>query len=118
MPFLAPLRNESPRVPKWLFFNDHIRMYDHGMSPLEIFVTAVGLMMSFSYYPQAWRMYRMKSAEEISLVSFGVLALGNTVWTLYGFYLRSWVIIASFFFGAIGAYLVLLFKWKYRRSHE
>lgn len=99
-------------------FIDNIQMYYYHMSPLEMFVTAVGLMMSFSYYPQAWRMHRMKAADEISFLSFGILAFGNTTWTLYGFYLRSWVIIASFFFGAIGAYLVLLLKWRYRRSQE
>lgn len=85
------------------------------MSALELFVTAVGLAMSFSYYPQAWRMYRLRSAEEISFLSFATLALGNTTWTLYGFYLRSPVIIASFLFGALGAWLVLILKWRYRQ---
>ena len=85
------------------------------MNWVEIGVTAVGLMMSFSYFPQAWRMYRMKAADEISIISFGILAVGNTVWTLYGLYLQSWVIIASFFFGMIGAYLILFLKWTYDR---
>lgn len=82
---------------------------------IETFVTATGLLMSFGYYPQAWRMWRLKSAEAVSPISYGILAVGTTTWTLYGFYLRNWMIVASFFFGMVGSWLVLYLIWRYRR---
>ena len=84
------------------------------MHTIDIFVTVVGALMSFGYYPQAWRMYRTKSAEAVSAISYSILAVGTTVWTLYGIYLRNWVIITGFFFGMIGSWLVLWLIWRYR----
>lgn len=85
------------------------------MSTLEMFVTFVGLLMSVSYFPQAWRMYKIKSAHAVSTLSFSVLAVGNTTWTAYWFYLNNWTIIASFLLGAVGAWLVLILIWIYRQ---
>lgn len=85
---------------------------------IEAFVTATGLLMSLSYYPQAWRMYRMKSAATISVPTYTILAFGNTVWTAYGFYLHSEAIVASFLFGAVGAWLILWLIWLYRNAQS
>ena len=85
---------------------------------IDVFVTCVGILMSFGYYPQAWRMYRAQSAEAVSAVSYSILALGTTTWTLYGYYLHNQIIIMSFFFGMIGSWLVLLLIWRYRGASE
>jgi uncharacterized protein with PQ loop repeat len=85
---------------------------------IDLFVSVVGIATSFSYYPQAWHMYRMRSAEAVSPLSFVILAFGTTTWTVYGLYLRNWVIVSGFVFGMIGSWLVLGLIWRYRRDSD
>lgn len=79
-------------------------------------VTVVGIILSLGYYPQAWRIWRSRQAVNISVTSYVIFAVGTTTLFLYGLYKDDFVIIASFFFGAIGSSLVLFlalyFKWS------
>ena len=77
-------------------------------------VTITGLVMSFGYYPQAWKIFRSKSGEGISLSTFSIFAVGTTIWFFYGLYKQDWVIMVSFIFGVVGAWLVLLLTLYYR----
>ena len=79
-------------------------------------VTATGLVMSFSYYPQAWRIFKKKSSEDIALSTFSILAVGTAIWFFYGLYKNDWVIIVSFIFGVVGSWLVLFLTLYYRRA--
>lgn len=74
---------------------------------IQSIVTLVGLLLSFGYYPQAYHMWRKRSAGGVSLASYSIFVLGTTVWTLYGFYRHDVTIILSFLFGMIGSWLVL-----------
>lgn len=83
---------------------------------IELFVTGVGIIMSVGYFPQAWRIWRARSAASVSPVTFGILALGTSVWTLYGIYRHDWVIISGFALGMIGSWLVLWLMWRFRKG--
>jgi len=85
---------------------------------ITVFVSAVGLLFSLGYYPQAWRIWTKKSAEDISLLSFSIFVLGTTVWLAYGFYKEDLAIISSFFFGAIGSWLVFGLTIYFRRKNR
>ena len=80
--------------------------------------TVMGVVMSFGYYPQAWRIYKNKSAENVSIGTFTIFGIGTTTWFLYGLYLNNWVIMASFIFGVIGSWLVLFLTLWYRRGRN
>lgn len=82
---------------------------------IEVFVTVVGIIMSIGYFPQAWRIWTTRSAASVSPVTFGILALGTSVWTLYGIYRHDWVIISGFALGMLGSWLVLLLMWRFRK---
>lgn len=82
---------------------------------LQIIVTVMGIVMSLGYYPQAWRIYKSKSAKDISLLTYTIFALGTTTWLLYGLYLGDMVIILSFLMGVIGSFLVLSLAIYYRK---
>ena len=77
-------------------------------------VVVVGIAMSFSYYPQAWKIWKEKSSQSVSLLSFLILAVGTTVFLAYGLYINDIVLIAGFFFGTIGSWLVVLLTLYYR----
>jgi uncharacterized protein with PQ loop repeat len=78
-------------------------------------VTVVGVGLSFSYYPQAWKIWKRSSAEDIALSTYVLSAVGTTTWFLYGLYKNDVVIMASFVFGVAGSLLVLLLTLYYRR---
>ena len=84
------------------------------MNFFKVLTTIVGIVMSIGYFPQAYRLYKTKSAENISLVTFVIFALGTLIWTLYGFFIHDLVLILSFIVGVVGSWLVLFLSVKYR----
>ena len=84
------------------------------MKFFQILTTVVGIVMSIRYFPQAYRLYKTKSAENISLVSFVIFACGTLIRTLYGIFIHDLVLILSFMVGVIGSWLVLFLAVKYR----
>ena len=83
---------------------------------IQTAVTVVGFAFSIGYYPQAYKIFRTKSAGDISLSSFVIFVIGTTVWTAYGFYERNPTIILSFVLGMIGSWLVLILALYYRHK--
>jgi MtN3 and saliva related transmembrane protein len=71
-----------------------------------------------SFIPQLIRVYRLKSAHEISLIMFLVFSFGVFLWLLYGIFIRSFpVIVANGFTLALSlAILVLKIRYDRRRG--
>lgn len=80
-------------------------------------VTVIGIILSLGYYPQAWRIWRSRRATDVSVTSYVIFAIGTTTWLLYGIYKEDFAIIASFFFGAIGSWLVLCLTLYFKGKH-
>jgi MtN3 and saliva related transmembrane protein len=63
------------------------------MKPVAPAVNAIGLMAAtcttISFVPQLIRVWRLRSAREISLVMFLVFSLGVFLWLLYGIFIHS-----------------------------
>ncbi|HEY0010385.1 MAG TPA: SemiSWEET family transporter [Candidatus Paceibacterota bacterium] len=85
-------------------------------SVIQATVTVVGFAFSIGYYPQAYKIFKTKSAGDVSISSFIIFVIGTTVWTFYGFYERNITIILSFFLGMVGSWLVLFLTLYYRRK--
>lgn len=83
---------------------------------VQAVVSVVGVALSFAYYPQAWKIWKHKSASDVSVSSYVLFAIGTTTWLLYGFYKNDIPIISAFFFGAIGSWLVLLLTLFFNRK--
>lgn len=86
------------------------------MKTFEIFVSIVGIMMSFGYYPQAYKIWKHKSAEDISLPMYIIMSFGSTVWFVYGILLKDKTIMWGFVFGVVGSILVLILTLIYRNK--
>jgi len=82
---------------------------------IEIIVTSIGVLMSIGYYPQAYKIYKNKSAKDISVPTYIIFSVGTFVWTMYGLYLNDLPIILSFVIGVIGSWSVLVLALYYRR---
>ncbi len=76
----------------------------------------MGILMSLACYPQAWRIFRTRSAEDVSLWSFGFLSLGTTTWLLYGVASGRLLVAAGFLFAALGSWLVFGLTLAYRKD--
>jgi MtN3 and saliva related transmembrane protein len=59
----------------------------------------IGLFAAFcttvSYFPQLKKCWETKSAGDLSLKTFSVLALGIALWVVYGFLQSDWVIVLA-----------------------
>jgi MtN3 and saliva related transmembrane protein len=62
----------------------------------RVLTTIVGIVMSIGYFPQAYKLYKTKSADDISLVTFIIFAVGTLIRTIYGFVIHDIVLILSF----------------------
>jgi MtN3 and saliva related transmembrane protein len=86
------------------------------MEFFRIFVTIMGVAMSFGYYPQAYKIWKSKSSINISIPAFIIFFLGTLTWSIYGFLIQDITIIISFVIGVIGSFLVLLLSLIYRNT--
>ena len=80
----------------------------------QVLTTIVGIVMSIGYFPQAYKLYKTKNAETISLLSFSIFAVGTLIRTLYGILIGDRVLILSFVVGVVGSRLVLGLTIKYK----
>ncbi len=83
---------------------------------ITVLVSAAGVLLSLGYYPQAYRIWRKRSAEDISIPAYIVLILGTNIYLAYGFYRHDPVLISGFLLGAIGSWLILFLTLYYRRK--
>jgi len=83
------------------------------MSWVEIFGLAAGIFTTGGATPQAWRLFRRKSARDISLPSSFMFLAGTLLWLAYGIALKS---PAMMFWNSVGtvvtgAILFAKFRW-------
>lgn len=76
----------------------------------------MGVVMSLGYYPQAWNIYKNKSATNVSVTSYIIFALGTTTWFIYGLTHHDLTIVSGFIFGVIGSWLTLSLIYIYGKS--
>ena len=78
------------------------------MTMLSILATIFGTIMGLANLPQAYKIFKRKSAKDISLLTFSILLIGSIIWVLYGIEIRNFPLIISNTFGAVGVALVVI----------
>ena len=86
------------------------------MSPLSILATVVGIMMALAGLPQAIKIYKRKSAGDISAVTYLIIGIGAVVWVFYGFEIKSFAVIISNALGALTSTFVLIEYYLFRKT--
>jgi len=84
-----------------------------------VFAESVGLvagaLVTCSMIPQLIRVFKLKSAREISILFSTLLSLGMICWLVYGIYLKLTPVIVWNAIGAVLVALLLYSKLKYGR---
>lgn len=87
-------------------------------SILEVLASITGVLMSLAYYPQAFKIWKNKSAKDVSKLSYFIFAVGTVVWLLWGIATRSIPVILGFAAGALGSNLVLVLSFHYGKGRK
>jgi len=87
------------------------------MSQVEILGLAAGLLVALGLVPQILRVWRLRDAQEISLL-FNLLSLtGTTLWLAYGLFLGLLSVIVWNGTNVVLLVVLLAVKLKYGMGH-
>ena len=75
-----------------------------------------GFLVTFALVPQTIRVYKLKSAREISVLYTSALLLGVICWLVYGIILGLLPMIVWNIIGIVLAAMLLMAKMKYGRE--
>ncbi len=86
------------------------------MSTGEILGFVAGAVVTLSYFPQIIRVFKLKSAHEISLLFTSLLLVGIIIWLAYGIYVHLLPLILWNVVGVAQAVALLYAKLKYGKN--
>ena len=77
---------------------------------LETLATFVGIVGSVAMLPQIYRLFKRKSAKDISISTYSFLFVAGIIWVLYGINIQSLPLIVTNFVGSV-TLLGIIFGW-------
>mgnify|MGYP001591946792 CR=1 FL=1 len=86
------------------------------MTLLSILATIFGTASGLANFPQAYKIFRRKSAKDISIITYSFLLSGAVIWVLYGIEIKNFPVVATNILGAINIGLVVLGWTLYGKS--
>lgn len=78
------------------------------MTALSILATIFGALIGIANFPQAIKIFRRKSARDISIISVSIFFTGSIIWTLYGFELQNFPVILTNSLAFISLFFVVI----------
>jgi len=84
------------------------------MSILATLAAVFGTAMAFSNFPQAYKIFKRKSARDISKITYTLLTVGSLVWLMYGIELGNTPIMVSYSVGTLSCITVLTQCYLYK----
>ena len=75
--------------------------------------TVVDLLTTIAFLPQAIKIWRSKSAKDVSLAMFVCFCTGIILWVIYGFMLGAFPVILANVVTLCIAATILVFKIRY-----
>jgi len=95
-------------------------MHPHAFLPWEINLVGyiAAICTTISFLPQLIRVYRLKSAHEISLTMFLVYSFGVSLWLLYGIFIGSLPVIVANALSVVLSSAILVLKIRYDRQRR
>jgi MtN3 and saliva related transmembrane protein len=82
----------------------------------DVLGLVAGAITTGSFVPQVIRVYKLKSAREISLFFTILFFIGGALWLSYGIFLRSFPIIFWNILGCIFSLALLIGKLRYGKG--
>jgi MtN3 and saliva related transmembrane protein len=72
------------------------------------------ILTSVAFVPQVLKVWRARSATDISLGMYTLFTLGVALWLVYGVLIHSWPVIVANFFTLLLAGAVLVMKIRFK----
>ncbi len=85
------------------------------MTFLSILVTITGTLMGLAALPQAIKIFKNKSAKDVSIITYLVFLVGAIIWILYGLELKDSPIIIANLTVVFCSILVIIGWGRYRK---
>jgi uncharacterized protein with PQ loop repeat len=82
---------------------------------VELLAAISGVIAAGAYFPEAVKLYRLKEAHDISLITFGIWFAYEVIWLLYGIHLHQVPIVLNYSVGVVGVSSVLGLSLYYDR---
>ena len=83
------------------------------MQVIELIGYVAGILTTFAFAPQVFKIWRSKSARDISLSMYAMFILGIALWLVYGVLTESAPVIAANAVTLVLALLVAAMKLRY-----
>lgn len=83
------------------------------MTLIELSGYVAAIFTTVAFVPQAVKVYRTKSARDLSLPMFVLFTIGILIWLLYGLLIESYPVIAANAVTFVLASFILFHKFKY-----
>ncbi len=80
---------------------------------LELFGLIAGIVTSLGFIPQLVKGYKTKKLEDVSYYMPAVLAVGMTMWFIYGFLIEALAVILANTFGVTCCIILIIMKKMY-----
>jgi MtN3 and saliva related transmembrane protein len=80
------------------------------MTVLSILATTSGVVACLSMIPQAHRIFKRKSAKDISIITYSILVTSGLIWVLYGIEIKSIPLILTNALGSMFL-MIVIFGW-------
>jgi len=80
---------------------------------IEIIGLVAGAITSMGYLPQIYKGYKTKKLNDVSYFMPGILAIGMTLWFVYGILLEAIAVIIANIFGVACSILLIMMKKRY-----
>jgi MtN3 and saliva related transmembrane protein len=71
-----------------------------------------GFFTTFCFVPQVWKTVKTNNTKGISLIYFGMVNIGITLWFVYGVAKSDIAIILANFFSLIFAFVIFSYKLR------
>ena len=84
------------------------------MDYINIIGLTAGTLCTISFLPQVIKIWRSKSAQDVSLSMFTLFSVGIVCWIIYGFLVASFPIIGANLITLLLALVIIAFKLKYK----
>ena len=85
---------------------------------MDYFATSVGFAAAFlttvAFVPQVLKIWRTRSAKDVSLGMYALFSLGVALWLVYGLLLQAWPIVIANCITLALASAILVMKLRYR----
>ncbi len=88
------------------------------MTQVTLLGLVAGVMTTVSFLPQLFKVWRSKSASDLSFVMLLILTMGIFLWLIYGLLIQDIAMILTHSVSLILSSLILMCKVKYQRQER